>query len=478
MTRVDTWTVSNRDLQRARGQPDARVCMVRQRAGWKWQELVGAVTAELTASERRVLAMLVERLREERDGAVRELLDVLRVRVPEYRAITDDRSLDLIRGGISYVFDVGVATLEIGRELSPLEVAQLRTLGGQRATQGLALESVLRGVRVAIDGVMRLVQAKLARIDATPRLRATVGLHVGTHLIRMAEAFSTAIEQGFRAEGRPPPATPLQPDPQDRHRERDLRTMLEGSAPGSSRIGAVDLERPSALILLAVDDSLGQSTLGVMRAARLRITESTERLASCIVQARGRRSPVLAILVGVETAKDWKRIRSSFEALVLETRVLGALVALPPAVHSPVSVRHAYLASMQSFRVGALLARGRVIEAEDLRFLRVLCSDVTVVCAFVQSVLGELLRETAYRRDILADTLTAYFAARSRVKTAAAKLGCHERTVRERLDRFAALTQQDLDKNRLDIELALALRPVWEGARPTSSFGGRPKAQD
>src|SRR5581483_8800254 len=408
--------------------------------------------------------MLVERLREERDGAVRELLDVLRVRVPEYRAITDDRSLDLIRGGISYVFDVGVATLEIGRELSPLEVAQLRTLGGQRATQGLALESVLRGVR--------------GGIDATPRLRATVGLHVGTHLIRMAEAFSTAIEQGFRAEGRPPPATPLQPDPQDRHRERDLRTMLEGSAPGSSRIGAVDLERPSALILLAVDDSLGQSTLGVMRAARLRITESTERLASCIVQARGRRSPVLAILVGVETAKDWKRIRSSFEALVLETRVLGALVALPPAVHSPVSVRHAYLASMQSFRVGALLARGRVIEAEDLRFLRVLCSDVTVVCAFVQSVLGELLRETAYRRDILADTLTAYFAARSRVKTAAAKLGCHERTVRERLDRFAALTQQDLDKNRLDIELALALRPVWEGARPTSSFGGQPKAQD
>lgn len=440
-------------------------------------ETVRVMTDHLTPAERRVLTVLIERLLEERDGAVAEILSVLQLRVPEYRAITDRRSLDVVRGGIRYVYDVGLATLDGGRDLSSSEVTQLRELGRERATQGLALESVMRGVRVAIEGVMGLVQAKLARIEAAPGVRASVGLHVGTHLIRMAEAFSTAIEHGFRTRRSPTPAEPADSDPEARQGEHTLRATLEGSAPGSARIGQVELSRASALVFLTFDVSPDHMSPDVLHAVRLRVAASTKRYALCILQPRGQRRSVVAVLLEVEAPKEWRRIRSSLEALVLGAHDLGALVALQPAVHSASSLHQAWQAGTQSFPVGELLARGRVIDADELRFLRIVSSDVAAVSEFVESVLGRLLRETAYRREVLAETIAAYFTAQCRVKTAAARLGCNERTVRERLDRFANLTQLDLGKDRLDINLALSLRRVWERAKSTSTVAAE-EAQD
>lgn len=89
--------------------------------------------------------------------------------------------------------------------------------------------------------------------------------------------------------------------------------------------------------------------------------------------------------------------------------------------------------------------------------LATLCSrDVAAVHHFLESKLGDLLRDTGHARR-LAETLRVYYQRNSNARAAAAEIGVHHNTVRYRLERTAALLGHPIDEDRLATELALHL---------------------
>jgi DNA-binding PucR family transcriptional regulator len=73
------------------------------------------------------------------------------------------------------------------------------------------------------------------------------------------------------------------------------------------------------------------------------------------------------------------------------------------------------------------------------------------------TILGPVLALPAYDRDLLLDTLRAWFAAKGSAPAAAAQLHVHRNTVHYRLRRVEALTGHALTDPTASAELYLAL---------------------
>ena len=87
---------------------------------------------------------------------------------------------------------------------------------------------------------------------------------------------------------------------------------------------------------------------------------------------------------------------------------------------------------------------------------------------YVAAHLGPLLDYDARRGSELVKTLRAYFDAGGSPRHAASTLHVHVNTVSQRLERISALLGPDWQRpdSALELQLALRLRRLSEGARP------------
>ncbi|MYW13654.1 PucR family transcriptional regulator, partial [Streptomyces sp. SID2563] len=92
-------------------------------------------------------------------------------------------------------------------------------------------------------------------------------------------------------------------------------------------------------------------------------------------------------------------------------------------------------------------------------------SSPVLGAALADRVLGPLDRLDAADRDVLIDTLTAWFDADGSAPRAGARLYCHRNTVLNRLRRFEQLTGRCLTRpsDATEVSLALAARRLLTG---------------
>ncbi|MEU9603178.1 helix-turn-helix domain-containing protein [Streptomyces sp. NPDC048057] len=121
---------------------------------------------------------------------------------------------------------------------------------------------------------------------------------------------------------------------------------------------------------------------------------------------------------------------------------------------------------------------GSVAAPRDLGFLGVLLADAFSAPAYVDAVLGPVLRHDARRGTEFVRTLEAYFAAGASPRHAATTLHVHPNTVARRLERITELLGPDWQhpERALEVQLALRLHRTQEalldgGARPGQAEG-------
>jgi hypothetical protein len=94
-----------------------------------------------------------------------------------------------------------------------------------------------------------------------------------------------------------------------------------------------------------------------------------------------------------------------------------------------------------------------------------IASAPTTSYRVMSNVLGPLLSTAAEERDMLLETLEAYFAAGS-IAEAAKRLFCHRNTVRHRLSRIEQLTGRSVDDPSGAVELYIAIQTMLRLPKP------------
>lgn len=123
----------------------------------------------------------------------------------------------------------------------------------------------------------------------------------------------------------------------------------------------------------------------------------------------------------------------------------------------------------------ALLSLGRhgdTATPAELGFLGLLLSDRKDVPAFLESVIGPLLRYDASKGSDLVGTLEAYYAAGGNLTRTKELLHIHVNTVTQRLDRVSRLIGDDWRSGAQALETQLAIRLYRAGAQDWSSWPG------
>ncbi|MBP0458900.1 PucR family transcriptional regulator, partial [Streptomyces montanisoli] len=134
-------------------------------------------------------------------------------------------------------------------------------------------------------------------------------------------------------------------------------------------------------------------------------------------------------------------------------------VAAAGPARGPAALAAAHEEACRCLRAMRVLGRtGEGASTPELGFLGVVLGDGHDVGAFVESVLGPVLRYDAQRGTELVRTLGAYFGCGGSLTRAKDELHVHVNTVVQRLDRVQALLGRDWNRPDRALELQLALR--------------------
>lgn len=155
-------------------------------------------------------------------------------------------------------------------------------------------------------------------------------------------------------------------------------------------------------------------------------------------------------------------------------------------VHGGGDLRSSLVQARYAARRPARNGAAHLTEWRDITSHRALVEmhDPDVLRSFAHAVLGPLLTADRRRNSCLVDTLRCFYAARERPAEAAAALGIHVNTLRQRLDRIAALTGRSLQEpaSRVDLFVALNIHDTHSLApadpAPRRGVGGSGDATD
>jgi hypothetical protein len=136
--------------------------------------------------------------------------------------------------------------------------------------------------------------------------------------------------------------------------------------------------------------------------------------------------------------------------------LLGVRAGVSLAVDSLASVAQAR--ELADLALSLAPRDGGLVRLDDHLAMAIVGRAGGLADALTARVLGPVLARPPADRDLLLETLTAWFDADGSTADAAATLGCHRNTVINRLRRLEELTGRRTDRPRDVVDLALALQ--------------------
>jgi carbohydrate diacid regulator len=334
------------------------------------------------------------------------------------------------------------------------ELAEIADAGRRRLHQGIPLESIFHSYRV---GTRVLWQCVLETAEAEDLGR------LATLTLQFADLVSSAASEGYLEE-----------------RERRARSHEEATRLFLTRLLFGDLEDEQAVAREARHFGFDLSRTHVVTVVtpRARVQQPDMELDLELAHGRSR----------------LQRYRPDVPAVVMRA---GLIAAVPGdsagAVASSVLKALAGMLTAQRFRVGVGTARGgpggivaSYGEAQKALALASILQPKALVCrydelklfdlfragepvdAFVNEVLGKLIRRDRERNSQLGATLDALFASALNRKLAARRLGVHANTLSYRTRRIEELLGGSLLEGEFcfRVQLALKLLPLSKYGRP------------
>ncbi|WP_236715852.1 PucR family transcriptional regulator [Mycolicibacterium phlei] len=324
-----------------------------------------------------------------------------------------------------------------------------RAIGIRRAHQGLPLSDVLREVHIALS---RLWEGLLARaLQEKCDIETATMLSATSRIWQLIDARSVAVAEAYRAASAEVSGT------FGEQRAAMVEAVMSGcTAPGADPVRAAAILGlpPDAEYVVVVADIGGAAeggappfeaalaAKGVVSAWR-----STPALLEGVVAVRpGDHEVALEILREVATGPTG--VSPSYRSLTDSPRSLelsrAAMAALGPD--------RAEVNEFEASPLNALLARA---PGEATRLMR--------------EVFGRLTALPDDDREMLLETLSAYFAHGGSAEAAAKALHCHANTVRYRLRRLHELTGRTLTSPQSIAEVIMAMyamrmNPRWSAS--------------
>jgi len=234
------------------------------------------------------------------------------------------------------------------------------------------------------------------------------------------------------------------------------------------RAKELNAEIPSeyCVVVCHVDgiDKPGKSGLtgGEVEGRRRSVAEAPDRLPGRnLVKLSGLRGNQLALVVATH---DAARVRDFAQNLMTEIMRLipGSLVYVGSSrrCSDPMLMPAAWKDAHIALDVARQNRKATVIEFDDVGVAGLLMSvrEGADFHRFVNETLGKLLKEKSPQREILLQTLRAFFSCNCSQQAAAKELRTHQKTVAYRLDKIERMTGLRLAAHEQRVLLYLALR--------------------
>lgn len=381
---------------------------------------------------------------------------------------------DDLRNSLQPIAELCVRVMEERRPLRSEELVTVHVIGAQRARQGIPVDAVIDGMRVALRIVWEAVLEAAGELDPAVALELVGRLSLD-HM-QFTHTVLDALEAGYATE-------------REQHLTGQVRAqatfvdrLLEGHWDDETRIrsrgSAVGYDLGKLCGLLLVMPSGGRDTEAVRNgAARLAARvpgafEGSLRSLPCLH---------VIVVVPVPTPTAWVDAMQALAETARNERLVVVPVEPTPLVSS---LAHLYRRAQRYLRLAHSAGSGPgIVTVRDLRLYAVLARiPLNDRIDFVRDLLGPVLDLPEHKATELLDTLDAVYRRRGRIAEAAADLHLHQNSVRYRLNRIEQLTGLSLDvpAERLHLELAMRLRWVakaelaWFDDTPAERMRVRP----
>jgi len=417
--------------------------------GWEVAGLGEALSASplapLDPSAEAVLALVVRRLDARIDLLAEAICRCVHEQVPEYGALGVSRGQLDLSESVRRTARLGLRVLAHGGAPTAEELVLLQAIGAARAVQGLPLDGMLAGLRLAcwlgwseIVGQVRELPLAEANISVLGTLALRLFTFAGEAAAALAAGHAANRQRGRR---------------RDLERAELFDRLLSGAFASdddmvrdAARFGH-DLTAAHGLLLLTGRDR------SVLRAGASAVC----RQLPGAVAAGHRGGPCghVAVIVPCADAAAWRQAVDAAAAAVAERDL--TVVAVAP-VSRPARIAAAYRDAADGAPLAAaLFRRARVVDSDDLLAHRALRRDGPDRRRFVERTLGPLLALPARHAEPLLETMETLFAHGGAVEATHRALGVHDKTIRYRIRRIREVTGLCPLRDRGRLELALML---------------------
>ncbi|MBW3669000.1 MAG: helix-turn-helix domain-containing protein [Actinobacteria bacterium] len=420
-----------------------------------------ALVHRVASTVRTGLPELVERLCESVEQALPE----------ELRHVVEK---DDLHNTLRRISDLFVRVVEERRSLRSEELVTVHVIGAQRARQGVPVDAVIDGMRVALRTVWEAVLR--AASDFEPAVALDLVSQLSLAHMEFMHTVLDALETGYATERE------QRLSGQVRAQATFVDRLLEGHWDDETRIrsrgSALGYDLGKLCGLLMAMPTGGRDTEAVRSGAA--------KLAARVPGAfEGplRTLPCLHVIVVLPVASPtaWTDALETVAEVARHERLLVVPVDPTPLVSS---LAHLYRRAQRYLRLAHSAGSGPgIVTVRDLRLYAVLARiPLNDRVDFVRDLLGPVLDLPEHKATELLDTLDAVYRRRGRIVEAAADLHLHHNSVRYRLNRIEHLTGLSLDvpAERLHLELAMRLRWVakaelaWFDDTPSERLRARP----
>ncbi|MEU2247651.1 helix-turn-helix domain-containing protein [Streptomyces sp. NPDC019224] len=373
------------------------------------------------------------------------LVEALREQEPAYRAAIEGDPAEIWQE-VYHSLRHNVGSLIQPREFREAAHRTSRRIGEVRAEQGLPLDAVLHAFRMGGAMVWQDLVDETARrhpedIRLLVHVAADVWNFVDEHCGVVADAYRRAERRLVW------------------RRENRQRLMTAALLDGTAQIA--DLPDTAAALGLPEDGRYAVLALGDSRPSPHGATHPPLELpaGTDAVWHTGAEADYAILPLGRSRGTerpDAPEDAGPLAALAAALRVpAGARAGISSAVGGLAAVGDARRLAETALR--ACPAGGGVVLLDEHLPAALIVSSPALGAALADRVLGPLDRLDAADRDVLIETLTAWFDADGSAPRAGARLYCHRNTVLNRLRRFEQLTGRCLTRPSDAVEVSLAL---------------------
>jgi DNA-binding PucR family transcriptional regulator len=417
---------------------------------------------------RQVAVAVVDGLELQADAIVDSVIREIRRDVPEYRPPGAEPALvegleQAVRRAVQMVLRLW---REGKRNLTTGDRVVMGMIGSQRAEQGVPLDSLLTGVRIARSVGWSHAVVVAESLENPVETVAVLG-DLASVLFDIIDDVCDSITAGYdrvrehRLKAR------------ERTRSQVFEDLLGGTFADEdemvirARTFGFDLRRPHGLVLLTTIHP--EQDRSILRTAVAALLPSIGNAAE--VSASADIAPHMVLVVPAAGSTSWDEIVEATRRVSRQHRVT-AVVSAPVAGARAIHAAYRRAGELLPLAI-TVFRRPHVSEAGDLVVYQILRgSREEDRSDFLERTLGPILHLPEVQRSPLRDTLDALHEGSGHTETAAAMLGVHTNTVRYRIGRIHHLTglRYDHPPDRFKLEVATILLRMAGGlGGPTAS---------